>query len=207
MSKKGVDIRVGAQVACARARGATAADARRSRRRQRPRGRHACSAPPGARPTRPGSASRRVGVDARRATARSSSTSATAPACRASTRSATSSTASQLTPVALAEAMALVDDLFGGAERRVDYVHIPTAVFTHPNIGTDRPLRSRGARSASATIRIYRTEFKPLRHTLSGSGERTLDEARRRRRERPRRRPAHGRRRRRRDRSRASRWR
>jgi glutathione reductase (NADPH) len=42
----------------------------------------------------------------------------------------------QLTPVALAEAMALVDDLFGGAERRVDYMHIPTAVFTHPNIGT-----------------------------------------------------------------------
>ena len=42
----------------------------------------------------------------------------------------------QLTPVALAEAMALVDDLFGDAARRVDYLHIPTAVFTHPNIGT-----------------------------------------------------------------------
>ena len=42
----------------------------------------------------------------------------------------------QLTPVALAEAMALVDDLFGGDGRRVDYMHIPTAVFTHPNIGT-----------------------------------------------------------------------
>ena len=42
----------------------------------------------------------------------------------------------QLTPVALGEAMALVDRLFGAGERKMDYEYIPTAVFTHPNIGT-----------------------------------------------------------------------
>jgi glutathione reductase (NADPH) len=79
----------------------------------------------------------------------------------------------QLTPVALAEAMALVDDLFGDVERHVDYMHIPTAVFTHPNIGTIG-LSEGDARARFAKIRVYRSEFKPLRHTLSKSSERTL---------------------------------
>ncbi|HEY3636126.1 MAG TPA: glutathione-disulfide reductase [Caldimonas sp.] len=79
----------------------------------------------------------------------------------------------QLTPVALAEAMALVDDLFGGAERHVDYMHIPTAVFTHPNVGTIG-LTESDARARFEKVRVYRSEFKPLRHTLSRSSERTL---------------------------------
>ncbi len=79
----------------------------------------------------------------------------------------------QLTPVALAEAMALVDDLFGGSERTVDYMHIPTAVFTHPSIGTIG-FSERDARARFEKIRVYRSEFKALRHTLSKSSERTL---------------------------------
>ena len=79
----------------------------------------------------------------------------------------------QLTPVALAEAMALVDDLFGGSGRRVDYLHIPTAIFTHPNVGTIG-LSEEAARGMFERIRVYRSEFKPLRHTLSRSTERTL---------------------------------
>jgi glutathione reductase (NADPH) len=79
----------------------------------------------------------------------------------------------QLTPVALAEAMALVDSFFGESARRVDYMHIPTAVFTHPNIGTIG-LSEEAARARFERIVVYRTDFKPLRHTLSGSSERTL---------------------------------
>jgi glutathione reductase (NADPH) len=79
----------------------------------------------------------------------------------------------QLTPVALAEAMALVDDLFGGKARHIDYMHIPTAVFTHPNVGTIG-LSEDEARGRFEKIRVYRSEFKPLRHTLSKSSERTL---------------------------------
>ncbi len=79
----------------------------------------------------------------------------------------------QLTPVALAEAMALVDRLFGQGLRSVDYELIPTAVFTHPNIGTVG-LSEAAARERYGAVRVFRTDFKPLKHTLSGSTERTL---------------------------------
>ncbi|MDP9902052.1 glutathione-disulfide reductase [Variovorax ginsengisoli] len=81
------------------------------------------------------------------------------------------STRMQLTPVALAEAMALVDTLFGEGKRRVDYEYIPTAVFTHPNIGTCGYTES-AARAKFGQLTIFSTEFKALRHTLSGSQER-----------------------------------
>ena len=79
----------------------------------------------------------------------------------------------QLTPVALAEAMAVVDQLFGTGRRKVDYDLIPTAVFTHPNIGTVG-LSEDNARAQFGAIRIFRSDFRALKHTLSGSGERTL---------------------------------
>ncbi len=79
----------------------------------------------------------------------------------------------KLTPVALAEAMVLVDRLFGDAERTLDYALIPTAVFTNPNIGTIG-LSEGYARARFDRISVYRTDFRPLRHTLSGSTERTL---------------------------------
>ncbi len=79
----------------------------------------------------------------------------------------------QLTPVALAEAMALVDHLFGNSRRSVDYELIPTAVFTHPSVGTIG-LAEHEARARFGKVRTYRSEFKALRHTLSGNTERTL---------------------------------
>ncbi|ANN77845.1 glutathione-disulfide reductase [Bordetella flabilis] len=81
----------------------------------------------------------------------------------------------QLTPVALAEAMALVECLFGAGRLSVDYDFIPTAVFTHPNVGTVGQTEAE-ARAASGQdgVIVYRSDFRALRHTLSGSGERTL---------------------------------
>ncbi len=79
----------------------------------------------------------------------------------------------QLTPVALAEAMTLVDRLFGTGQRTMDYDLIPTAVFTHPNVGTVG-LSEQQAKERHGRLRIYRSEFRALRHTLSGSSERTL---------------------------------
>ncbi|HXC40276.1 MAG TPA: glutathione-disulfide reductase, partial [Burkholderiales bacterium] len=49
----------------------------------------------------------------------------------------------------------------------------PTAVFTHPNIATVG-LTEEQARRTLGEIAIYRTEFRPLKHTLSGRDERTL---------------------------------
>ena len=79
----------------------------------------------------------------------------------------------QLTPVALAEAMVLVDRLFGSGQRRLSYELIPTAVFTHPSIGTIG-LSEVQARERFGALRIFRSEFRALKHTLSGSTERTL---------------------------------
>ena len=79
----------------------------------------------------------------------------------------------QLTPVALAEAMTVVDHLFGDGRRSMVYEHIPTAVFTHPNVGSVG-LTEAQARERHGRLRIYRSEFRPLKHTLSGSSERTL---------------------------------
>lgn len=79
----------------------------------------------------------------------------------------------QLTPVALGEAMALVDRLFGAGERHMDYRFVPTAVFTHPNVGTVGYTEGE-ARAKFGAITVFKTDFKPLVHTLSGSTERTF---------------------------------
>ncbi len=77
----------------------------------------------------------------------------------------------QLTPVALGEAMALVDHLFGDNKRQMGYDYIPTAVFTHPNIGTVG-YGEADARAKFGQVTVFKTDFKPLKHTLSGSSER-----------------------------------
>ena len=79
----------------------------------------------------------------------------------------------QLTPVALGEAMKLVDHLFGDNLRGMSYEFIPTAVFTHPNIGTVGYSES-DARAKFGDITVFKTDFKPLKHTLSGSAERVF---------------------------------
>lgn len=79
----------------------------------------------------------------------------------------------QLTPVALAEGMALVRHLYAQGSPEVDYELIPTAVFCQPNIGTVG-LNEEEAKERYAEIKVFRSEFKPLKHTLSGSDERTL---------------------------------
>jgi len=79
----------------------------------------------------------------------------------------------QLTPVALGEAMVVADHLFGDRKRVMSYEYIPTAVFTHPNIATVG-YTEHDARRLFGHVTVFRSEFKPLKHTLSGSGERTL---------------------------------
>lgn len=79
----------------------------------------------------------------------------------------------QLTPVALAQGMVLSRRLFGDGQGEMDYRSIPTAVFCQPNIGTVG-LTEEEAREAGYRLRIYRSEFKPMKHTLSGRDERAL---------------------------------
>ncbi len=79
----------------------------------------------------------------------------------------------QLTPVALAQAGVVVDRLFGDGSRSFDSTLIPTAVFTHPNVGTIG-LGEEAARALHGRLKIFRSEFRPLKHTLSGSDERSM---------------------------------
>jgi glutathione reductase (NADPH) len=78
-----------------------------------------------------------------------------------------------LTPVAIAEAAALINGLYTGKRTPVDYDHIPTAVFSLPGIGTVG-LTEQAARERYDDVVIYRSVFTPMKHTLSGLGEKTL---------------------------------
>ncbi|SHM48572.1 glutathione-disulfide reductase [Phytopseudomonas punonensis] len=80
----------------------------------------------------------------------------------------------QLTPVALAEGMAVARRLFKPDEyRKVDYRMIPTAVFSLPNIGTVG-LSEEQAREAGHEVKIFESRFRPMKLTLTESEERTL---------------------------------
>ena len=78
-----------------------------------------------------------------------------------------------LTPVAIREGHAFADNVFGGKDIKVDHTQIPTAVFSQPEIGTVG-LTEALAREAYPKIDIYKTSFRPMKHTLSGRDERTL---------------------------------
>lgn len=80
----------------------------------------------------------------------------------------------QLTPVALAEGMAVARRLFKPAEYRpVDYDHIPTAVFSLPNIGTVG-LSEEDARARGHKVKVFESRFRPMKLTLTENQERTL---------------------------------
>jgi len=80
----------------------------------------------------------------------------------------------QLTPVALAEAMILIDNLYGErSQRKVDYDLIPTAVFCQPNIASVG-LTEAEARDQYGQVEIYRSEFRTLKHTLTDNTSRTM---------------------------------
>jgi glutathione reductase (NADPH) len=78
-----------------------------------------------------------------------------------------------LTPVAIAEAMAFIETVYGSGSRAVSYENVPTAVFSQPNVATVG-LTETEARTSHAEIEIYRSTFRPMKHTLSGRDEKTM---------------------------------
>ncbi len=78
-----------------------------------------------------------------------------------------------LTPVATAEGMALAKTLFRDQPTLMDYHDIPTAVFAIPNLSTVG-LSEELAIARGHAVEIYKTSFRSLRHTLSGSEEKTF---------------------------------
>lgn len=78
-----------------------------------------------------------------------------------------------LTPVAISEGMVFSHNTYKGEDRKMDYRDIPTAVFSQPSIGTVG-LTETEAREKYGELDIYRSSFRPMKHTLSGGSERTL---------------------------------
>ena len=79
----------------------------------------------------------------------------------------------QLTPVAIREGHAFADTVFGNNPRTVDYRCVPSAVFSHP------PLAGVGmteaeARNKLGTVKIYTSDFRPMKNVLAGRDERAL---------------------------------
>jgi glutathione reductase (NADPH) len=79
----------------------------------------------------------------------------------------------QLTPVAIREGHAFADTVFGGKPGIVDYSFIPSAVFSQP------PLASVGltegqARNQYGNIKVYSSDFRPMKNVFAGRQERGL---------------------------------
>jgi glutathione reductase (NADPH) len=78
----------------------------------------------------------------------------------------------QLTPVAIREGHAVADTLFGGKPRPIVTECVATAIFTQP------PAATVGLTESEARERhevdIYKSDFRPLFHSLSGRNERSF---------------------------------
>lgn len=78
-----------------------------------------------------------------------------------------------LTPVAIHEARAFAESTFNDRPMKLDYHGIPSAVFSQPPVATVG-LSEAQAREHHADVDIYRSRFRPMKHTLSGRDEQTM---------------------------------
>lgn len=79
----------------------------------------------------------------------------------------------ELTPVALAEGMAFARKQYGPEQKEIEYDFIASAVFCQPNIGTVG-FTEEAAREEFGAITLYKSAFKPMKHTISGRDEKTF---------------------------------
>ena len=78
-----------------------------------------------------------------------------------------------LTPVAIREGQAVAWTLFGAKPTTADHTGVPTAVFSQPPAATVG-LTEAEARATHARVDVYRTAFRPMKHTLTGRDEKTM---------------------------------
>jgi glutathione reductase (NADPH) len=79
----------------------------------------------------------------------------------------------QLTPVAIREGQAFADTVFGNKPWRVDYHCIPSAVFSHPPLAGVGLTESQ-ARQKYGAVRVYSSDFRPMKNVLANRTERAL---------------------------------
>ena len=80
----------------------------------------------------------------------------------------------QLTPVAIREGQAFADSVFGpGEPYAVDHSCVPSAVFSHPPIAAVGLTESE-ARNTLGNIKVYQSDFRPMKNVVAGRNERSL---------------------------------
>jgi len=78
-----------------------------------------------------------------------------------------------LTPVAIREGHTLADRLFGPGAAPIRYDTIASTVFGTPELGAVGLTESE-AKQQFASVHVYKTDFRPLKATVSGASERTV---------------------------------
>ena len=78
-----------------------------------------------------------------------------------------------LTPVAINEGRAFAETFYAKQPRSVDYANVPHAVFSNPSVGVSGLSEAR-ARQQYDAIDIYKSRFRPMKHTMTGRDEQTL---------------------------------
>jgi glutathione reductase (NADPH) len=79
----------------------------------------------------------------------------------------------QLTPVAIREGHAFADSVFGGKPWTVDHSCVPSAVFSNPPIASVGMTEAQ-ARNKLGTVKVFTSDFRPMRNVLAGRNERSL---------------------------------
>ena len=77
-----------------------------------------------------------------------------------------------LTPVAINEGRMFAETQFNNTPMAMDYTNVASAVFSQPTVAVVG-LSEEAARAAHDVV-IFRTSFRPMKHTLSRRDERTL---------------------------------
>ena len=75
--------------------------------------------------------------------------------------------------MAIREGHAFADTVFGNSPWQADHRHVPTAVFSTPEIGTVGMPEDEAVRNFPV-VDIYRAEFRTLKATLAGSAEKMM---------------------------------
>ncbi|KAF3887245.1 MULTISPECIES: glutathione-disulfide reductase [Nostocales] len=80
-----------------------------------------------------------------------------------------------LTPVAIGEGRAFADSEFGENRRVFSHQDVPTAVFSTPEAATVGLTETEAKEKLGEDgVKIYRTRFRPLFHSLTGASDRTM---------------------------------
>jgi len=80
----------------------------------------------------------------------------------------------QLTPIAIREGHAFADSVFGNRPRTIDYSAIPMAVFSSPPIAAVGLTEEEARAIFGDAVKIYRSDFRPMKNVVSGRMERGL---------------------------------